>query len=49
VRRDWTIAAFLETEKHFQRIGGYKEPWSLKAYLDEQDETKELATQKKTA
>jgi putative transposase len=29
----WVAAAFLETEKHFHRIMGYRELWALKAVL----------------
>jgi putative transposase len=29
----WVAAAFLETEKHFRRITGYRELWALKAIL----------------
>ena len=29
----WVAAAFLETEKHFRRIMGYKDLWALKAIL----------------
>jgi putative transposase len=30
----WSAAAFLETEKGFRRIMGYKDLWALKAILD---------------
>jgi len=43
----WAASAFVETEKHFQRISGYKQLWMLKAYLDEHDEAKELAIERK--
>ena len=37
----WAAAAFLETEKHFNRIMGYRDLWALKAILDgEQVKTK---------
>lgn len=37
----WAAAAFLETEKHFNRIMGYGDLWALKAILDgEQVKTK---------
>ena len=29
----WAAAAFLETEKHFNRIMGFKDLWALKAIL----------------
>ncbi len=51
MRRDWTTAAFLETEKHLQPAGGYKQLWMLfskEAYLDEQDEAKELVVRRRT-
>jgi transposase-like protein len=31
----WAISAFLETEKNFNKIGGYQQMWMLKSYLDE--------------
>jgi len=31
----WAAAAYLETEKHFRRIMGYRDLWMLKALLDE--------------
>ncbi|MBP9014661.1 MAG: transposase [Smithella sp.] len=39
----WAMAAFLETEKHFRKIGGYKQLWMLKAYLDELETEQTLA------
>ena len=39
----WATAAFLETEKHFKRIGGYKQLWMLKSYLDDLEKDKALA------
>jgi hypothetical protein len=30
----WAAAGFLETEKHYRRIMGYKQLWILKALLD---------------
>ena len=30
----WAAAAFLETEKHFRRIMGYRDLWALKAILE---------------
>jgi len=30
----WVAAAFLETEKNFRRILGYRDLWILKAKLD---------------
>lgn len=33
----WAAAAYLETEKHFKRIHGYRDLWILKAILDEEN------------
>jgi len=43
----WATAAFLETEKHFQKIGGYKQLWMLKSYLDEIEKEKFIAEKRK--
>lgn len=43
----WAVAAFLETERHFQRISGYKQLWMLKSYLDRPEEVKELDAHRK--
>jgi len=43
----WVTAAFLETEKRFKRISGYKQLWMLKSYLDRSDQTEALAVQRK--
>ncbi len=43
----WASAAFLETEKHFKRISGYKQLWMLKSYLDRSEQTEALAVQRK--
>jgi putative transposase len=43
----WATAAFLETEKHFKRIGGYKQLWMLKSYLDELEKEQMLAEKRK--
>jgi hypothetical protein len=32
----WVAAAFLETEKNFRRILGYRDLWMLKVKLDNQ-------------
>jgi len=40
-------AAFLETEKHFKRIGGYKQMWMPKSYLDDLKKDKALAEKRK--
>ena len=31
----WAVAAFLDAEKSYRRIMGYKDLWILKAHLDE--------------
>ena len=43
----WVTAAFLETEKHFKRIGGYKQLWMLKSYLDDLEKDKVLVENRK--
>jgi putative transposase len=43
----WATAAFLETEKNFQKIGGYKQLWMLKSYLDEIENEKLIAEKRK--
>jgi putative transposase len=43
----WSTAAFLETEKHFQKIGGYKQLWMLKSYLDELEKEQTLAKKRR--
>jgi len=43
----WATAAFLETEKHFQKIGGHKQLWMLKSYLDEIEKEKLIAEKRK--
>ncbi len=43
----WATAAFLETEKHFQKIGGYKQIWMLKSYLDELENEQTLAEKRR--
>jgi putative transposase len=43
----WATAAFLETEKNFQKIGGYKQLWMLKSYLDEIENEKVIAEKRK--
>ena len=41
----WAAAVFLDAEKHFRRIMGYRDLWILKAILDEKhvDDEKEAA------
>jgi len=43
----WATVAFLETEKHFQKIGGYKQIWMLKSVLDELEKEQNLAQKRK--
>ncbi|HOT72269.1 MAG TPA: hypothetical protein PLW42_03095, partial [Anaerohalosphaeraceae bacterium] len=43
----WATAAFLETEKHFQKIDGYKQIWMLKSYLDELENEQTLAEKRR--
>lgn len=38
----WAAAAYLETEKSFRRIIGYRDLWALKAVLDEDQELQEV-------
>ncbi|NQT94271.1 MAG: transposase [Lentisphaerae bacterium] len=39
----WAAAAYLDTEKSFRRIMGYRDLWILKAALDEEDrDTREV-------
>ena len=38
----WAAAAYLETEKSFRRIIGYRDLWALKAVLDEDQERQEV-------
>ena len=45
--RRWATAAFLETEKHFQKIDGYKQIWMLKSYLDELENEQTLAEKRR--
>jgi putative transposase len=39
----WAAASFVETEKNYRRIMGYRDLWMLKAHLDDQ----EVATNRK--
>lgn len=43
----WATAAFLETEKHFQKIGGHQQLWMLKSHLDELENEQMLAEKRK--
>lgn len=37
----WAAAAYLDTEKSFRRIMGYRDLWILKAALDKKDQNTE--------
>ncbi len=43
----WATAAFLETAKHFKRIGGYKHLWMLKSYLGDVENVKTVVERRK--
>ena len=43
----WATAAFLETEERFQKIGGHKQLWMRKSYLDEIEKEKLIAEKRK--
>lgn len=43
----WVTAAFLETAKHFKKIGGYKHLWMLKSYLDDVENVKIVVERRK--
>lgn len=45
--RRWATAAFLETEKHFQKIGGHQQLWMLKSHLDELENEQMLVEKRK--
>jgi putative transposase len=38
----WATTALLTTEQHFRRIAGHAQLWTLKAYLDQSKEEREL-------
>jgi hypothetical protein len=38
----WAAASFLDAEKAFRRIMGYKDLWMLKAHLDALNDEKEI-------
>ena len=33
----WAAGAFIETEKSYRKILGYRQLWVLKAHLDDQE------------
>ena len=41
--RRWAAAAFLDTEKSFRKIMGYKDPWMLDAVLNPTNTTQPKA------
>jgi putative transposase len=43
----WAAAGFVETEKNYRRIMGYRQLWILQAELDQPLEDEELANQRK--
>ena len=48
----WAAAGFLETEKHYRRIMGYKQLWMLQALLAEpvvEENTKRKVAKKRRA
>jgi len=44
----WVAAAFLDTEKRFRRIMGYRDLWILKAYLDDRESNEHAVAQKRS-
>ena len=38
----WAAAAYLDTEKSFPRVMGYRELWILKVALDEDPDAQEV-------
>lgn len=45
----WAATAFLDTEKSFRRIMGYRDLWQLKAYLDENEANENMNSNEKAA
>ena len=45
----WAAASFLDAEKAFRRILGYKDLWMLKVHLNELNDKKEIDNLKKIA
>lgn len=45
----WAAAAFLDTEKQFRRIMGYRDLWMLKAYLNNSEDVQAMALRKEVA
>ena len=45
----WAATAFLDAEKHFRRIMGYRDLWQLKAYLDELDQDEQMTSNEQAA
>jgi transposase-like protein len=44
----WAAAAFVETEKGYRRIMGYRQLWMLKAHLDEPVDQEDVAEERAT-
>jgi hypothetical protein len=42
----WAAASYLDAEKHFRKIIGYKDLWMLKAALDEGSHTTNVDAEK---
>jgi transposase-like protein len=45
----WAAASFLDAEKSFKRIMGYRDLWQLKAYLDNVDKENAIDMEKEVA
>ena len=45
----WAAASFLDAEKAFRRIMGYKDLWMLKVHLDALNDEKDFDNSKKVA
>lgn len=45
----WAATAFLDTEKSFRRIMGYRDLWQLKAYLDEHEANEQMKSKNPAA
>jgi len=45
----WAATAFLDTEKSFRRIMGYRDLWQLKAYLDDLEQNEQVQSKEQVA
>ena len=45
----WAAASFLDAQKSFRRIMGYRDLWQLKAHLDASDDTTQLDDKEQAA